>query len=193
MNDRYKDLFTGIVFLLLVVVVLLILSMSFSSCHTQKQTNQSATASATAATVTSQDLSSIDRQRLDRSLTLQLDDLEILFPVPDAVRRFALGEMTDSVEGLAWQEAPSLLGDLRSPARLRARKATITAAAAQEHEDVKTAHLEDSTIRHEAAQSRVVESSERTAVAEPVPPWVYALAAGMAITVFGLVMYFKEK
>ena len=73
MNDRYKNLFVSIVALLLMVIVLLIMSMSLSSCRTQKQTNQSATASATAATVASQDLASIDRQRLDRSLTLQLE------------------------------------------------------------------------------------------------------------------------
>lgn len=180
MNDRYKSCFMSIVFILLMVVVLLIMSMSLTSCHTQKQTNQSATASAMAATVASQDLASIDRQRLDRSLTLQLDDLEILFPLPGADGRFAQGEMTDSVEGLAWQEAPSMLGDLRAPARLRARKATITAAAAQEHEDVKTAHLEDSTIRHEAAHNTMEKSVDTTAVAKPVPPWALIIILAVA-------------
>lgn len=180
MNDRYKSCFMSIVFILLMVVALLILSMSFSSCHTQKQTNQSATASAMAATVASQDLASASRQKLDRSLSLQLDDLEILFPVPGADGRFAQGEMTDSVEGLAWQEAPSMLGDLRAPARLRARKATITAAAAQEHEDVKTAHLEDSTIRHEAAHNTMEKSVDSTAVAKPVPPWALIIILAVA-------------
>ena len=180
MNDRYKSCFMSIVFILLMVVALLILSMSFSSCHTQKQTNQLATASAMAATVASQDLASASRQKLDRSLSLQLDDLEILFPVPGADGRFAQGEMTDSVEGLAWQEAPSMLGDLRAPARLRARKATITAAAAQEHEDVKTAHLEDSTIRHEAAHNTMEKSVESTAVAKPVPPWALIIILAVA-------------
>lgn len=180
MNDRYKSCFMSIVFVLLMVVALLILSMSFSSCHTQKQTNQSATASAMAATVASQDLASVSRQKLDHSLSLQLDDLEILFPVPGADGRFAQGEMTDSVEGLAWQEAPSMLGDLRAPARLRARKATITAAAAQEHEDVKTAHLEDSTIRHEAAHNTMEKSVDSTAVAKPVPPWALIIILAVA-------------
>lgn len=180
MNDRYKSCFMRIVFILLMVVVLLILSMSHSSCHTQKQTNQSATASAMAATVASQDLASVSRQKLDHSLSLQLDDLEILFPVPGADGRFAQGEMTDSVEGLAWQEAPSMLGDLRAPARLRARKATITAAAAQEHEDVKTAHLEDSTIRHEAAHNTMEKSVDSTAVAKPVPPWALIIILAVA-------------
>lgn len=183
MNDRYKSCFMSIVFILLMVVALLILSMSFSSCHTQKQTNQSATASAMAATVASQDLASASRQKLDRSLSLQLDDLEILFPVPGADGRFAQGEMTDSVEGLAWQEAPSMLGDLRAPARLRARKATITAAAAQEHEDVKTAHLEDSTIRHEAAHNTMEKSVDSTAVAKPVPPWALIILAVAALAI----------
>ena len=192
MNDRYKNLFVSIVALLLMVIVLLIMSMSHSSCRTQKQTNQSATASATAATVASQDLASIDRQRLDRSLTLQLDDLEILFPLPGADGRFAGGEMTDSVAGQVLQEEPSSLGNLRVPARLRAKRATIASAASMDKEDVRTAHLEDSTIRHEAAQSRVVEASECTAVAEPVPPWVYALAAGMAIIMIGVVWYVKK-
>ena len=180
MNDRYKSCFMSIVFVLLMVVALLILSMSFSSCHTQKQTNQSATASAMAATVASQDLASASRQKLDRSLSLQLDDLEILFPLPGADGRFAQGEMTDSVEGLAWQEAPSMLGDLRAPARLRARKATITAATAQEHEDVKTAHLEDSTIRHEAAHNTMEKSVVTTAVAKPVPPWALIIILAVA-------------
>jgi hypothetical protein len=180
MNDRYKSCFMSIVFILLMVVALLILSMSFSSCHTQKQTNQSATASAMAATVASQDLASVSRQKLDRSLSLQLDDLEILFPVPGADGRFAQGEMTDSVEGLAWQEAPSMLGDLRAPARLRARKATITAAAAQEHEDVKTAHLEDSTIRQETAHNTMEKSVDTTAVAKPVLPWALIIILAVA-------------
>ena len=192
MNDRYKNLFVRIVALLLMVIVLLIMSMSLSSCHTQKQCDQSATASAMAATVASQDLAAVERQRLDRTLTLQLDDLEIIFPLPDADGRFADGEMTDSVAGQVLQEAPSSLGDLRSPALLRAKRATIASAASMDKEDVRTAHLEDSTIRHEAAQSRVVEASERTAVAEPVPPWVYALAAGMAIIMIGVVWYVKK-
>lgn len=183
MNDRYKSCFMRIVFILLMIVVLLIFSMSHSSCHTQKQTNQSATASAMAATVASQDLASASRQKLDRSLSLQLDDLEILFPVPGADGRFAQGEMTDSVEGLAWQEAPSMLGDLRAPARLRARKATITAAAAQEHEDVKTAHLEDSTIRQEAAHNTMEKSVATTAVAKPVPPWALIIILAVAALV----------
>lgn len=183
MNDRYKNLFVSIVSILLMVIVLLIMSMSLSSCRTQKQTNQSATASAMAATVASHDLASASRQKLDRSLSLQLDDLEILFPVPGADGRFAQGEMTDSVEGLAWQEAPSMLGDLRAPARLRARKATITAAAAQEHEDVKTAHLEDSTFRHEAAHNTMEKSVDSTAVAKPVPPWALIIILAVAALV----------
>lgn len=170
MNDRYKSCFMSIVFILLMVVVLLILCMSSSSCHTQKQTNQSATASAMAATVASQDLASASRQKLDRSLSLQLDDLEILFPLPGADGRFAGGEMTDSVAGQVLQEEPSSL-HLRVPARLRAKKATISSAASVEHEDVRTAHLEDSTFRHEAAQNTMDKTVQNTAVAEPVPPW----------------------
>lgn len=170
-QDRYKSCFLSIIFFVLVILVLLLFSISHSSCHTQKQCEQSATASAETATVASQDLAAVERQRLDRTLTIQLEDLELLFPLPGADGRFADGEMTDSVAGLAWQEAPSSLGDLRSPAVLRAKRATIASAASMDKEDVRTAHLEDSTIRHEAAQSRVVESSERTAVANPVPPW----------------------
>lgn len=192
-QDRYKSCFVSIIFFILVILVLLLFSITHSSCHTQKQCDQSATASAMAATVASQDLAAVERQRLDRTLTLQLDDLEIIFPLPDADGRFADGEMTDSVAGLAWQEAPSSLGDLRSPALLRAKRATIASAASMDKEDVRTAHLEDSTIRHEAAQSRVVEASERTAVAEPVPPWVYALAAGMAIIVVGFIWYTRKR
>ena len=187
-QDRYKSCFVSIIFFILVILVLLLFSITHSSCHTQKQCDQSATASAMAATVASQDLAAVERQRLDRTLTLQLDDLEIIFPLPDADGRFADGEMTDS-----GQEAPSSLGDLRSPALLRAKRATIASAASMDKEDVRTAHLEDSTIRHEAAQSRVVEASERTAVAEPVPPWVYALAAGMAIIVVGFIWYTRKR
>lgn len=182
MNDRYKNLFVSIVFILLMVIVLLIMSMSLSSCRTQKQTNQSATASATAATVASQDLTAVTSQRLDRSLTLQLDDLEFLLPLPNADGPFAVnGEGTDSVVGLVRQEAPSMLGDLRSPARLRAKKATITAAATVENEDVRTAHLEDSTYRHEAAENRQEKTVERTAVADPVPPWAVIALAIVAV------------
>lgn len=170
-DDRYKSCFMSILFLVIVILALLLFSISHSSCRTQKQCEQSATASATAATVASQDLASIDRQRLDRSLTLQLDDLEILFPLPGAVRRFADGEMTDSVAGQVLQEEPSSLGNLRVPARLRAKKATISSAASVEHEDVRTAHLEDSTFRHEAAHNTMDKTVQNTAVAEPVPPW----------------------
>ncbi len=172
MQDRYKSCFVSIVIILLVIIAVLVIPMCLSSCRTQNQTNQSATASATAATVASQDLTAVTSQRLDRTFTIQLDDLEFLLPLPNADGPFAVnGEGTDSVVGLVRQEAPSMLGDLRSPAVLRAKRATIASAASMDKEDVRTAHLEDSTIRHEAAQSRVVESSERTAVANPVPPW----------------------
>lgn len=182
MQDRYKSCFVSIVIILLVIIALLVLPMCLSSCHTQKQTNQSATASATAATVASQDLTAVTSQRLDRTFTIQLDDLEFLLPLPNADGPFAVnGEGTDSVVGLVRQEAPSMLGDLRSPARLRAKKATITAAATVEHDDVRTAHLEDSTYRHEAAENRHEKTVERTAVADPVPPWAVIALAIVAV------------
>ena len=182
MQERYKSCFVSIVFILLVIIALLVIPPMFSSCHTQKQTNQSATASATAATVASQDLTAVERQRLDRTLTIQLDDLEFLLPLPNADGPFAVnGEGTDSVVGLVRQEAPSMLGDLRSPARLRAKKATITAAATVEHDDVRTAHLEDSTYRHEAAENRQEKTVQRTAVADPVPPWAVIALAIVAV------------
>ena len=37
MNDQFKNLFKGIVFILLLVVVLLCLSITFHSCRSQKQ------------------------------------------------------------------------------------------------------------------------------------------------------------
>ena len=179
-DDRYKSCFLSIIIFVVIILVLLLFSITHSSCHTQKQCEQSATASATAATVASQDLASAQRQKLDRTLTIQLDDLELLFPLPDADGRFACSEMTDSAAGLAWQEAPSSLGDRRSPALLRAKKATIASVASMDKEDVRTAHLEDSTIRQEAAQSRMEQSSEHTAVAQPVPPWAIIILAIVA-------------
>jgi len=156
------------------IIMLLAAMLLLSSCHTAKQTNKSETASAVAAAGSSQDLSATQRERLDHSLTLQLDDMEILFSLPVADGHFP-GEMTDSVAGLARQEAPSTLGNLRVPARLRAKKATITSAAAIQHEDVIEAHTADSTYQHESSQRSQDKTVDTTTVAKPVPPWATVL------------------
>ena len=82
MNDQFKNLFKGIVFILLIIVALLCLSIAFPSCRSQKQatttTQEVVDVSAAASTTTE----TAARTQWLSSLSLELDSFELLMPLP---------------------------------------------------------------------------------------------------------------
>ena len=185
MNDPYKSLFKGIVIFLLIVVVGLVVSIMLSGCHSKKSLTRESTETAQAVTVASQDLAAIERQRLDHTFTITLDDLELYFPADVPLEDVALLQGNDS-DSLV--PAPLQTRDARrAPVRLKARSAVISSAATAETTSAVVAHQQDSTTTQQSSQEQVRQSGEVTTVAHPVPPWIYLVLA----LVMGAILFYK--
>ena len=188
MNDSspYKSCFVSILFILLVVVVALVISISMSGCSTKKSLSSEATETAQAVTVASQDLAAVEHQRLDRTITITLDDLELLmdadavFPLDDVALIQGKDSATCSPAPLQMRNAR------RAPLRLKARQAVISSATNTDYKSELVAHNQDSTTAKSSSEQQVQQSGEVTAVAHPVPPWIYLL---LAVAMVGFLIY----
>lgn len=186
MNDSspYKSCFVSILFILLVVVVALVISISMSGCSTKKSLSSEATETAQAVTVASQDLAAVEHQRLDRTITITLDDLELLLDADVPLDDVALIQGNDSA---TCSKAPLQMRDARrAPLRLKARQAVISSATNTDYKSELVAHHQDSTTAKSSSEQQVQQSGEVTAVAHPVPPWIYLL---LAVAIVGFLIY----
>lgn len=186
MNDSspYKSCFVSILFILLVVVVALVISISMSGCSTKKSLSSEATETAQAVTVASQDLAAVEHQRLDRTITITLDDLELLLDADVPLDDVALIQGNDSA---TCSPAPLQMRDARrAPLRLKARQAVISSATNTDYKSELVAHNQDSTTAKSSSEQQVQQSGEVTAVAHPVPPWIYLL---LAVAMVGFLIY----
>ena len=81
MNDQFKNLFKGIVFILL-VVVLLCLSITFHSCRSQKQATTTVVENVEVAKAASTTTETAARTQWMSSLSIDLDSFELFMPMP---------------------------------------------------------------------------------------------------------------
>ena len=82
MNDQFKNLFKGIVFILLLVVVLLCLSITFHSCRSQKQATTTMAENVEVAKAASTTTETAARTQWMSSLSIDLDSFELFMPMP---------------------------------------------------------------------------------------------------------------
>ncbi len=82
MNDQFKNLFKGIVFILLLVVVLLCLSITFHSCRSQKQATTTVAENVEVAKAASTTTETAARTQWLSSLNIDLDSFELFMPMP---------------------------------------------------------------------------------------------------------------
>ena len=82
MNDQFKNLFKGIVFILLLVVVLLCLSITFHSCRSQKQATTTVAENVEVAKAASTTTETAARTQWMSSLNIDLDSFELFMPMP---------------------------------------------------------------------------------------------------------------
>ena len=76
MNDQFKNLFKGIVFILLLVVVLLCLSITFHSCRSQKQATTTVVENVEVAKAASTTTETAARTQWMSSLSIDLDSFD---------------------------------------------------------------------------------------------------------------------
>ena len=82
MNDQFKNLFKGIVFILLIIVALLCLSIAFHSCRSQKENTSTSTENVEVVKAASITTETAARTQWLSSLSLELDSFELLMPLP---------------------------------------------------------------------------------------------------------------
>ena len=189
MDNRLKDLFKSIMFILLIVLVLLIISITCHGCRTQKSSSLQETATAEAVTVSHQDQASIDHQRFDHNFTISLDSLELWLPVGQD----DLLPLLPDTATLAQRVVAQSSSNGKVPVLLKARRAQISSGTAAERTVVQTAQAEDSTRTNSAATTNEVKTSDVVAVAHPVPPWVYVIGAVLIALVISFLIYRKWK
>ena len=80
MNDPFKNLFKGIVFILLVVVALLCLSITFHSCRSQKQATTTSSEYIDDVRSAASTIETASRTQWLSSLNIDLDSFELWMP-----------------------------------------------------------------------------------------------------------------
>lgn len=189
MNDRYKDLFKSIIFLLLFILVLLLFSISLSSCRSAKESSRLETVTSEAVTTSRQDLASVDQRLIDHSFTLSLDSLELWLPVgQDGLACILPDTATVAQRAVAQSRSNGL-----QPVLLKARRATVTSGTVEQRTVVQTAQVQDSTGNSQDTTSQEHKSSDVVSVAHPVPPWLYIVPAGIIALLLGLWLWRRLK
>lgn len=178
MNDQFKNLFKGIVFILLLVVVLLCLSITFHSCRSQKQATTTVAENVEVAKAASSTTETAARSQWSRSLSIDLDSFEMIMPLPyvdTAISHSELGPYSPEAK-------PHAAGSARY-AVLRGKRATIGKSDLAERNASRCARQIDSVAQHRTMDT--AEQVTREAVAVYKPPnvtwWPLMILASLAL------------
>ena len=177
MNDQYKNLFKGIVFILLLVVVLLCLSITFHSCRSQKQATTTVVENVEVAKAASTTTETAARTQWMSSLSIDLDSFELFMPMPFG---------TDTASSL-----PAFADPTTSQPRLHAanmvvlkgKRASIGKADLAERNASQCARQVDSVASHRTMD--MADHYARDTVGIYKPPnitwWPWAILAALAL------------
>ena len=177
MNDQFKNLFKGIVFILLLVVVLLCLSITFHSCRSQKQATTTVAENVEVAKAASTTTETAARTQWMSSLSIDLDSFELFMPMPFG---------TDTAPSL-----PAFANPTTSQPRLHAanmvvlkgKRASIGKADLAERNASRCARQVDSVASHRTMD--MADHYARDTVGITKPPnitwWPLAILAALAI------------
>ncbi len=178
MNDQFKNLFKGIVFILLLVVVLLCLSITFHSCRSQKQATTTVAENVEVAKAASTTTETAARTQWMSSLSIDLDSFELFMPLPyvdTAISHPELGPYSPETK-------TSTAGNTRY-AVLRGKRATIGKSDLAERNASRCARQIDSVASHRTMDTAEQHASDTVAVYKPpdVTWWPLIILAALAI------------
>ncbi len=180
MNDQYKNLFKGIVFILLVVVALLCLSITFHSCRSQKQATTTSSEYVDDVRSAASSTETAARTQWLSSLNIDLDSFELFMPMPFGTDTAAcLPAFADP-----YTSQPHLKSNM---VVLKGKRASIGKADLAERNASRYVSQVDSVAAH-----RTMDKSEhyaRDTVGITKPPdiswWPLAILAALALVLTG--------
>ena len=176
MNDQFKNLFKGIVFILLLVVVLLCLSITFHSCRSQKQATTTVVENFEVAKAASTTTETAARTQWMSSLSIDLDSFELFMPMPFG---------TDTAPSL-----PAFADPTTSQPRLHAanmvvlkgKRASIGKADLAERNASRCARQVDSVASHRTMDMADHYARDTVGIAKPPDlkwlPWLLLIIIG---------------
>ena len=177
MNDQFKNLFKGIVFILLLVVVLLCLSITFHSCRSQKQATTTVAENVEVAKAASSTTETAARTQWMSSLSIDLDSFELFMPMPFG---------TDTASSL-----PALADPSTSQPRLHAanmvvlkgKRASIGKADLAERNASRCARQVDSIASHRTMDKSDHYARDTVGIYKPpnITWWPWAILAALAL------------
>ena len=181
MNDQFKNLFKGIVFILLLVVVLLCLSITFHSCRSQKQATTTVVENVEVAKAASTTTETAARTQWMSSLSIDLDSFELFMPMPFG---------TDTASSLPSFADPSTRQPRLHAANmviLKGKRASIGKSDLAERNASRCARQIDSAASHRTMDTAEQHASDTVAVYKPpdVTWWPWAILAALALVLTG--------
>ena len=176
MNDQFKNLFKGIVFILLLVVVLLCLSITFHSCRSQKQATTTMAENVEVAKAASSTTETAARTQWMSSLSIDLDSFELFMPMPFG---------TDTASSLPASADPTTSQPRLHAANmvvLKGKRASIGKADLAERNASRCARQVDSVSSHRTMDMSDHYARDTVGIAKPPDlkwlPWLLLIIIG---------------
>jgi len=186
MNDPYKNLFKGIILILLTAVFLLFLSISLTACHSQRQATSTMTEKVELDKAASITTETAARSQWSSSLAIELDSFELLMPIPCSIDT-AMDLPATFVEKQS-EGRPHLHANM---VVLRGKRASIGKADIAERNASRCAQLVDSVVSHRTMDK--ADHSARDTVGITKPPnitwWPLLILVALALGTYFLRRY----
>ena len=176
MNDQFKNLFKGIVFILLIVVALLCLSITFHSCRSQKESASTTAENVEVAKAASTTTETAARTQWLSSLFIDLDSFEMFMPMPYG------GDTATALPAMFEPSSrqPRLQANV---AVLKGKHASIGKADLAERNASRCASQVDSVASHRTMDKAEHYARDTVGITKPpnVTWWPLAIIAALAI------------
>ncbi len=187
MNDQFKNLFKGIVFILLLVVVLLCLSITFHSCRSQKQATSTSSEYVDDVRSAASSTETAARTQWMSSLSIDLDSFELFMPMPFG---------TDTASSLPAFADPSTSQPRLHAANmvvLKGKRASIGKADLAERNASRCARQVDSVASHRTMDMSDHYARDTVGIYKPpnITWWPWAILAVLAL--IAAARYFRAK
>ena len=180
MNDQFKNLFKGIVFILLLVVVLLCLSITFHSCRSQKQATTTSSEYVDDVRSAASSTETAARTQWMSSLSIDLDSFELFMPMPFG---------TDTASSLpAFADPTTSQPHLKSNmVVLKGKRASIGKADLAERNASRCARQVDSVASHRTMDKSDHYARDTVGIYKPpnITWWPWAILAALALVLTG--------
>ena len=182
MNDQFKNLFKGIVFILLIIVALLCLSITFHSCRSQKESMSTTSENVEVVKAASVTTETAARTQWMSSLNIDLDSFELFMPLVDsAIEVPEMAPFTPSTAGKAHY------------AVLRGKRASIGRSDLAERSASQCASQVDSAASHRSMDRADHYARDTVAITKPPNITWWPLAIIVALALVATARYFMTK